>query len=219
MTKYIVSNISRQQKGRNKNVYVRDDESHPDYYLFSIHNFDAKNPIQVDMILDEESVYEQKDRFEFYHALEIAFRKLERVVLPKGELKTHLTKKGISSDNAQKAADYCFEHNLVMKNKEYATAYVRSKIVSDPMSKSKMTSILKNKGLTQSEIKDTFSEEGIDDFDTAVQLVEKKFKRIIDDKTMKTTQKVIYALQYRQFSWETIGKVLRKFNLPRSEYE
>lgn len=219
--RFIVTSITPQKRRKGgRNVYVVNALSKNDseVFLMSIHAFDTKNPLEVGSIIDETVWKEQTRRFQYYRALEFASRKLNRAVISKTELENHLVKKGIPRDVAKDATEYCDKQEYLISNIEYAILYVDSKVRSDPMSIEKMRIKLKEKGISDNDIKKALKENDVDNLKVAIELTEKKFRKFLDEKTEKTSKRVIGALSYRGFSWAVIAKVLDHFKLPKNQW-
>jgi len=133
-----------------------------------------------------------------------ALNSLARRPLSEYELGTKLRQKGFAADSVTQTLEYVLRRGYV-NDLELARAVFNKCKKSGKYGVSAIRDRMRKRGLTDEVIGAVFSDTaGVDEFGTAVGLVERRFKIVNDDNKAK----VMRFLAYRGFAKSTIMKVM-----------
>lgn len=146
---------------------------------------------------------------------------IARRIRSEREIKNYLTEKlfqikskdrfNLESNEIQKITSEIIESlskNKYINDEEFTRQFIQSKSKRN-QSTNKLKSDLIQKGISKDIITDIFNSNGeIDEFDSAIQLAEKKLTKIREIDLMKKKQKLSMYLGSKGYKWETIAKVM-----------
>lgn len=122
------------------------------------------------------------------------------------QLKEYLYQKGYKKPVIDKVILKLKEYSVI-NDESYATAFIKSN--QDKLSKRNILNKLAQKGINKDICNETIEE--IDDYEVCKKMAEKFMKSRELDK--KNIEKLIRHLQYKGFDWDSIGKVLKNYNI------
>ncbi|NQT26024.1 regulatory protein RecX [candidate division KSB1 bacterium] len=130
------------------------------------------------------------------------------------ELKDKLSQKKFS-ESAIEQVVYDFGNVSLLDDRQFALAYVQTRLIQKPISKNLMSKELRQKGITdkdsQNAIEDRYG--GQSDFSIALDLAEKRIRRYKGEESIKVKKKLSDFLARRGFRWDVISEVLGELGL------
>lgn len=204
---YKVKKITR-KRNQNFNLYL---ENYKEEKIEIEKNtlFDSK--VRKNTILTEKELDDFLEINERALCLNYAFRMLSYSQKTEKELRKKLREKNFKPDSIDRAIERVEELGLFNDN-IIAESVVRSEINHKKKSKRAVINKLYCKGVDSETIKNAVEDISEDDeYENALYFAEKKLKSIkVEEDKFKKKRKIISALNYRQFSYDIIGKVMRK---------
>lgn len=151
----------------------------------------------------------------FNNAIKYAFKLLRYRDRSEKEMYERLIQKGFSEKIALEAVEYLTDKGFI-DDKRFAEILKRDAVQRKYLGKQGVKSYLLNKGIDLQVVEDILGNE--DDYlDVARNYVEKKLKNLkgYNDETIK--KRLWGMLSRRGFSYDTIKKILKSFNLKEEE--
>ena len=142
------------------------------------------------------------------NAVQSAIKYIGIKLCSSGQVREKLLSLNFPQEDIQDAIVELIERGYINDDK-YAKSHIRKRMLNNPKSKKVLEVELVKKGISESIICKAIEEANINDFDTALDLVRKKYKQF--DKT-SDERKLYNYLAYRGFSSEVIHKVTRELH-------
>jgi len=204
----LVSEVKPTKKNNRWSVFMNGQ------YLFAIcDEIRQKYNVYKNQKLDEKIVVQILHEDEVYRGKGIAMLLIQRRLRSSQEIRQKLKEKKISDAAIVDVIKALEEYNFV-DDKEFATAFVNTKLITKKIGKNKLSQELYRKGIKSDEAKlvlNNIDEET--ELQNAVYTSEKKLKLIRHTEPKKIEKTLITFLQGRGFSWDIIKKVLVQLNL------
>ncbi len=168
-------------------------------------------------MLEYEKVDQDADPYSIAHT--IALNALVARAKSKGELLSHLKKRGIEDDVAQ-ATIFGLQEKGLIDDAEFAKAWTQSRHTSKKLSKRIIASELRTRGVAQQSIDEALDE--IDDeseYRTAFSLAMRKFSTMSRLAPEVQVRRIQSLLQRKGFPFSTISRVIRELDVQLDELQ
>jgi regulatory protein len=158
--------------------------------------------------IDEILLVEEKTR-----AKEKALAYLSYRMRSVEELRKKLNEKGFAGRTIEPVIEDLLRVGL-LNDQQFASAYVRSRMIQKPMSKRLLLRELFARGIENTIAEETVEKEygNHSEFEVAIELVRKKGERLCSDRieSRKIKKRISDFLARRGFNWDVIGEVIRE---------
>jgi regulatory protein len=130
------------------------------------------------------------------------------------EMRDYLGKKKVDQSITERIIANLKEHKFI-NDEEFAQMWVNSRTNYKPRSTRIIKMELKQKGISDDVIEETMDKksEEVSDFDMALDLAQRKLKRLEKEEPQKRKEKLAGFLGRKGFGWDVIKEVIIKLNI------
>jgi regulatory protein len=203
----ILTKIEEQKNDSERvNIYIDDN-----FFIGTFKEIVYKLGLEEGIEVDSERLQLMLDEEMYLSAKRKAYNILGRAMQSEGQIRNKLKRYGYNDSIIERVIKNLMEYKLI-DDKQMARSIIRDKKGIKKYGKNRILYELKNKKIDKKIINDTISEEINEDeeYENAVYLAEKKFKKIKDLDEKKIYQKLTYYLAYRGYDYNIIRKAVAK---------